>query len=188
MMMMISFSAWFSRHGFGMVCQISLVPSIPIRCFKASALHSLFFLPLQISDKKILNQKKKDHIVVVYIHDMYIYILIFLFIYSLFNQFPPPCPGRKHTMAMARGGLPGGFFGPHRVHAAVGRGAPRRHRGRLQLPLRQLAVRLAEACGGSTGFGGVTLGRGLLVEKTRRTAIPKDTKKKNLGSLEIENP
>jgi hypothetical protein len=91
-------------------------------------------------------------------------------------------------MAMARGGLPGGFFGPHRVHAAVGRGAPRRHRGRLQLPLRQLAVRLAEACGGSTGFGGVTLGRGLLVEKTRRTAIPKDTKKKNLGSLEIENP
>ena len=77
MMMMISFSAWFSRHGFGMVCQISLVPSIPIRCFKASALHSLFFLPLQILDKKILNQKKKDHIVVVYIHDMYIYIYIY---------------------------------------------------------------------------------------------------------------
>ena len=57
-----------------MVCQISLVPSIPIRCFKASALHSLLFLPLQISDKKILNQKKKDHIVIVYIHDMCIYI------------------------------------------------------------------------------------------------------------------
>lgn len=65
-------------------------------------------------------------------------------------------------MAMARGGLPGGFFGPHTVHAAVGRGAPRRHRGRLHLPRRRLAIGAAEARGGGAGFGGVALRRGLL--------------------------